>query len=145
MKTNVSVSILAALLLSAASALAANLNGAAGQMPAYHDGELFTINLMELSDDAAAKMLQHNSTIQLIFMSEEELPSGDEFVSVITSVPGLKDERFSPLWQEVEVEFTAGNTPHQFVSEDEIFAAAAAGEITLDFTDEVYRCSVVGP
>ena len=29
-------------------------NGAAGQMPAYYDGELFTVNMKELSQTASA-------------------------------------------------------------------------------------------
>jgi hypothetical protein len=33
----------------------------------------------------------------------------------------------------------------QFTSDDQIDAAAAAGTITLVPTDEVYRCSVIGP
>jgi len=38
------------------------------------------------------------------------------------------------------------NSPHQFVSDVEIEAAAAGAnpEITLVVTDEAYRCSVVG-
>jgi hypothetical protein len=50
------------------------------------------------------------------------------------------------LWHQILIVFNEGFTPHQFVSEDEIEAAAAGHnpEITLVETDEVYRCSVVG-
>jgi hypothetical protein len=34
---------------------------------------------------------------------------------------------------------------HQFTSDDQILAAAAAGQITLTPTSEIYRCSVIGP
>jgi hypothetical protein len=34
--------------------------------------------------------------------------------------------------------------PQQFSSDNDILAAAAAGQITLVPTTEVYRCSVVG-
>ena len=40
--------------------------------------------------------------------------------------------------------FNAGFAPHQFLSDEEVLAAAAAGEITLVETDEVYVCAVVG-
>jgi hypothetical protein len=49
------------------------------------------------------------------------------------------------LWLQVLISFNAGFTPHQFVSDDEVEAAAAGAnpEITLTVTDEVYRCAVV--
>jgi hypothetical protein len=46
---------------------------------------------------------------------------------------------------EVQIHFTAGHTPCQLGSDDEIEDAVDNGEITLEFTDEVYRCSVIGP
>src|SRR6266571_4872887 len=39
----------------------------------------------------------------------------------------------------------AGHAPRQLFSDNEVADAAAAGEITLAPTDEVYRCSVIGP
>jgi hypothetical protein len=50
------------------------------------------------------------------------------------------------LWHQVLIVFNQGFTPRQFVSEDEVLAAAAGvnPEITLVPTDEVYRCSIVG-
>jgi hypothetical protein len=60
-------------------------------------------------------------------------------------INAIQGEDFSPLWQQVLIEFNAGFTPHQFTSEDQILAAAAGPnpEITLVFTGEVYRCAVV--
>jgi hypothetical protein len=40
---------------------------------------------------------------------------------------------------------TAGHTPHQLTSDTEVLADQASGEILLSPTDEVYRCSVIGP
>ena len=37
-----------------------------------------------------------------------------------------------------------GFAPHQFLSDEEVLAAAAAGEITLVETDEGYLWAVVG-
>ena len=118
-----------------------NPNGRAGAMPAYYDGELFTINFMELSDEAAQALLAHNRSLNLIFMSDAGLPGGEPFVSVIDAIQG---DGFNPLWQEVQISFTPGHTPRQLTSDDEIGDAVANGEIALSLTDEVYRCSVIG-
>jgi hypothetical protein len=53
---------------------AASMNGAAGIMPAYYDGDLFTINLKELSPAAEASILAHNPSLNVIYMSDEGLP-----------------------------------------------------------------------
>jgi hypothetical protein len=119
-----------------------NPNGRAGTMPTYYDGQLFTINFKEESDDAAAKLLAQNKSINVIYVFDDPLPDGSMFVSVIDAI---QSDGFNPLWVEVEIEFTAGHTPHQFFSDEEIDDAVASGEITLDSEGEVYRCSVIGP
>jgi hypothetical protein len=111
-------------------------------MPAYYDHQLFTINFKELSDQAAGATLEHNGSINVIFMSDAGLPGGQPFVSVLDAIQG---DGFNPLWLEVQITFTAGHTPRQLFSDDEITDALLAGEISLQATDEVYRCSVVGP
>ena len=45
----------------------------------------------------------------------------------------------------MQITFNAGHAPRQLFSDNEVADAAAAGEITLAPTDEVYRCSVIGP
>jgi hypothetical protein len=60
-------------------------------------------------------------------------------------IDAIQGEGFNPLWLQVLIVFNEGFTPHQFTSDEEVLAAMAAGEITLVTTDEVYRCSVVGP
>src|ERR1043165_1583692 len=122
--------------------VAGSENGSAGEMPSYYDGELFTINFMELPPGGEAATLQNNGSINLIYMSDDGLPGGQPFISVIDAIQG---DGFNPLWVEVQIHFTAGHTPRQLGSDDEIADAFANGEITLEFTDEVYRCSVVGP
>jgi hypothetical protein len=66
----------------------------------------------------------------------------DSHRSVLDAIQG---DGFNPLWVEVQVVFNEGFTAHQFFSDEEIEDAADAGEITLVPTDEVYRCSVIGP
>ncbi len=121
---------------------AANLNGAASEIPAYYDHELFTIQFVEFSDKAASSLLLHNKSINLIYQSDPGLPGGQPFISVIDAVPG---DGFNPLWLEIQITFTAGHTPRQLFSDDEIANAFNAGEITLDSTGELYWCPVVGP
>ncbi len=115
-----------------------SMNGRAGTMPAYYDGKLFTINFKEEPSNAEQSLLLHNHSINTIYMSD----ATPGFVSVLDAIQG---DGFNPLWQEVQVTFNAGFTPHQLTSDTEILAAAASGEITLAPTTEVYRCSVVGP
>lgn len=132
----------AALLLShVATTQAASSNGSASAIPAYYDGEIFTIQFVEFSPQAEKSLLQHNQSLNFIYQSDPGLPGGKPFISVIDAVPG---DGFNPIWEEVQITFAAGHTPRQLFSDDEIEAALNAGEITLEFTGEVYWCPVVG-
>jgi hypothetical protein len=124
------------------AAAAGNPNGAAGQRPVYHDGQLFTVNMKELSEQAAASIIANNTGLNEIYATND-LDDPQDFLSVIDAVPG---SGMNPLWHQILIVFNPGFTPHQFTSEDEVEAAAAGPnpEITLIETDEVYRCSVVG-
>jgi hypothetical protein len=124
-------------------AYAASKNGAAGQMPAFYDDTQFTVNMKEMPAGASAALLAHNSSINMIFASND-LDEEQTFIPVINAIQG---DGFNPLWQQVLIQFNPGFTPHQFTRDDDVLAAAAGDnpEITLDFTDEVYRCAVVGP
>jgi hypothetical protein len=117
-----------------------NTNGAAGQMPAYYEGELFTVNMFEVP--ASDPIIQHNPSLNEIYASND-LDEEQDFIPVIDAIQG---EGFNPLWEQILIVFNDGFEPHQFFSEEEIEAAAAGPdpEITLVDTDEVYRCSVVG-
>jgi hypothetical protein len=117
-------------------------NGAAGQMPAFYDGELFTVNMKEMPDDASEALIDNNSSINQIYASND-LDEEQDFIPVIDAIQG---DGFNPLWQQNLIVFNAGFTPHQFFSDEEVLAAAAGPnpEITIVVTDEVYRCAVVG-
>ena len=142
MKKTILLILLQCCALLSLPARAASHNGSAGQMPAYYDHELFTINFMELPSGGESAVLQNNVRIHIIFMSDAGLPGGQPFISVLDAIQG---DGFNPLWLEVQVNFTAGHTARQLFSDTEIADALAAHEITLTVTDEVYRCSVVGP
>jgi hypothetical protein len=115
-------------------------NGHAGQMPAFYDGEMFTVNMKEVPQ--SDPLIRHNVSINTIYASND-LDEEQDFVPVIDAIQG---DGFNPLWLQVLIVFNPGFTPHQFFSDDEVLDAAAGPnpEITLDVTDEVYRCAVVG-
>ena len=127
---------------SATASSAGSLNGRAGTMPSYYDEKLFTINFKEEPSGAEPALLANNGSINIIYMSDGGLPGGAMFISVLDAIQG---DGFNPLWREVQITFNPGFTPRQLTSDTEVEAAAASGEITLTPTNEVYRCSVVGP
>jgi len=114
--------------------------GAATQIPAFFNGQSVIINVLQLSDNAAASILAHNPRLQTIFVTND-LDEPQAFAPVLSAVPG---QNFNALWDQVLIQFNPGVTPHQFTSEADILAAAKAGQITLVNTGEVYRDSVVG-
>ena len=120
---------------------AGSTNGSGGNMPTFYDDQLFTINFKELSASAEQATLAQNKSLNTIWMCDQCEADGFTFVSVIDAIQG---DGFNPLWQEVQVSFNDGFEPHQLTSDTDVEAAAAAGEITLVPTDEIYRCSVVG-
>lgn len=119
-----------------------NSNGAAGQMPAFYDGRQITVNMMELPDDGSASLIGRNASINQIYATND-LDDEQDFLPVIDAIQG---DGFNPLWQQNLIRFNQGFTPHQFHSDDEVLAAAAGAhpEITIEKTDEMYRCSIVG-
>ena len=125
-----------------AMAAVGSVNGAAGQMPAFYEGEIFTVNMKELPANASASILAKNKNFNEIYATND-LDDPQDFFPVINAIQG---EGFNPLWHQILIVFNPGFTPHQFFDDEAIEAAAegANPEITLVTTDEVYRCSVVG-
>jgi hypothetical protein len=123
-------------LTGSAAHAAGGTNGAGSKRPVFYEGKLVTVNMFEVP---ASSLLDKNQSINTIYATND-LDEPQDFKSVIDAIPG---DEFNPLWHQVLIVFNAGFVPHQFVSEDAVLAAAATGEITLNSTDEVYRCSVV--
>src|SRR5690349_3626092 len=117
-------------------------NGRAGTMPAFYDDVLFTINFKEQPAQGEQSLLAHNGSINVIYMSDGGLPGGQPFISVLDAIQG---DGFNPLWMEVQIVFAPGVTPFQLTSDTDVDEAFDQGLIDLVPTDEVYRCSVVGP
>src|SRR5207237_6103849 len=120
---------------------AGSMNGRAGTMPGYYDDQLFTINFKELSPTAEQSAIAHNQSINTIYMSDSCMPGGAMFVSVLDAIQG---DGFNPLWREVQIEFNNPVMCKQLTSDTDVLAAAAAHVVTLQPTNELYRCSVIG-
>src|SRR6266508_175682 len=122
-RRGLAVMVGAMLLLSvAATARASNPNGSGGDIPAFYDGQLFTINFMLLNPD-----LHKNPSFNIIYQCDACEASGLDFVSVLDAIPG---DGFNPIWEEVQITFNEGFQPVQFTSDDQVLEAAANGEIT---------------
>jgi hypothetical protein len=129
--------------LTSASAQGGSENGRASARPVYYDGNLVTVNMVELSDDAAKQLIASNASINVIYASND-LDEPQDFNSIIDAIP---TDGFNPLWLQMLIVFNAGFTPHQFTSDEQVLAAASGNnpEITLVNTGEIYRCAVIGP
>src|SRR6185436_4012552 len=68
-----------------ASAAKGSPKGAAGQMPAYYDGELFTVNMFEVP--ASDPIIAHNSSSNIIYATND-LDEEQDFVPVINAIQG---------------------------------------------------------
>jgi len=130
-------------IVSATNAAASSENGRENARPVYYDGKLVTVNMVELSDDAAEKIIANNTNANIIYASND-LDEPQDFNSVINAIP---TDGFNPLWLQKLIVFNPGFTPHQFFSDDEVVDAASGPnpEITLVNTGEIYRCSVIAP
>ena len=111
--------------------------GKSTQISAFHDGNQVTINIFEVPSSEA--LIAKNKSVNDIYVTND-LDEEQDFAPVIDAIQG---DGFNPLWHQMLIVF---NTipPQQFTSEDEVEAAADAGQITLVDTGEVYICAVVG-
>jgi len=123
---------------------ASTSSGIGTAIPAYYDSTLFKIIFSPFSPQAAASEIAHNKNINFIYQSDNGLPNNQPFISVINAI---QRDGFNPIWREVQIVFNPGFTPRQLYSDNEVLAAASGThpEITLNMTNEVYWCPVVGP
>ncbi|MFI5157883.1 MAG: hypothetical protein ACHQF4_03410 [Sphingobacteriales bacterium] len=117
--------------------LNSNPNGSGGIILVYYDGNLFQMNSKLFTDQPASSLLAHNKSINILYES-------NGFVTVTNAIQG-GGPGYNALWQEVDIVFNTGFTPHQFLSDNDILPAAAGPnpEITLVPTTEIYRCAIV--
>jgi hypothetical protein len=136
MKTRV---LLPALLLTLGGTASA---GPPFTMPAYYDGKLFNINFTEMPAGGETSVEQHNGSINTIYQCDQCVAAGFPFISVLDAIQG---DGFNPLWEEHQITFVDPNAIKQFKSDTEVLNARDSGVITIADTEEVYRCSVLGP
>jgi hypothetical protein len=60
---------------------AASDNGAAGQMPAYYDGNLLTVNMKEMPKNASASLIANSKSINEIYATND-LDEEQDFIPV---------------------------------------------------------------
>src|SRR3989442_12930698 len=102
--------LVAVLALLEGVASAGSMNGRAGTMPAFYDDQLFTINFKELPPGGEAATLAQNKSINTIYQSDECMPSGAMFVSVLDAIQG---DGSNPPWQQVLLGFDTPAVPGQ--------------------------------
>lgn len=109
-----------------------------GDVQSYYDDELFTIFLKEEPAPAEPTLIGRNKSINTIYESDAVV-NGTPFVPVLDAIQG---DGFNPLWREVDITFNVA--PFQLTRDDDVLAAAAAGQITLHVTNDLYVCAVIG-
>jgi len=109
-------------------------------VPALYDGKIFIINL-KLEPPSAQGVLINRNGLNNIYECDQCIADGVPFTFVIDAIP---TDGMNPHWLEQQITFTAGHTPRQLESDNDVAAAVASGEITLTSTGQVYRCSVTG-
>ena len=121
--------------LNAISTLSSNPNGVSGVTNVYYDGQLFMMNSKLFTDQPASSILAHNKSMNILY-------EADGFVTVTNAI---QNDGYNALWQEVDITFNKGFTPHQFYRDDAIVNAASGSkpEITLVPTNEIYRCDII--
>src|SRR5947207_670403 len=90
-------------------------NGSAGIELVYYDSMLFKMNLYQLSDKAAASLLAHNASINILY----------EAAGYKTVTDAIQGDGYNPIWREVDIVFNSGFAPHQFYRDDAILDAAS--------------------
>jgi hypothetical protein len=115
--------------------LASNPNGVGGVENVYYDGQLFMMNLKPFTDQPASTLLANNKSINILY-------EADGFITVTDAI---QNDGYNPVWQEVDIVFNNGVTPHQFLSDNDVLAAASGpnATITLVPTNEIYRCDII--
>jgi len=134
------ISVLLVSLVASPVLAASHGNGPSTYTPAYYDGKLFTISFMELSPKAATATELHNNSKNIVYQSDQAVAEGFNFINVLNAI---QKDGFNPLWEEWQITFLTID-PIQYFSDNEILAAAAAGNISLTDTEGMYICAVVG-
>jgi hypothetical protein len=116
----------------------------------YYDGHVDTMISTDVSDKAQASAKHINYSAALVTQSADKYPSlylvngaaaAGQPPQVFGSEPGEDD--YSPLWQEVNVQWKAGVTPVLLVKDDQVKELASQGKLTVTSTTIVLNCPIV--
>lgn len=129
---------------------------------AWFDGRIVFYVTTDASDAGAARDMKANFAPRLA----EALPRGPQrpgqasaldkvyavtnfaqpnvFASAPDPIgPESRDGSYSPLWRMVKVSWVAGHHPRALISEEQVLAAAEAGQVKIETTDVVVNCPIV--
>ena len=115
----------------------------------YYDGHIDAMLSTDVSSKSQAVAMHVNYSAALVTQSPAAYPSLYTIVGhaasdqpvVFGSEPGESD--YSPLWQEVTVQWKPGVTPVLLVKDDQVKALAASGKLTVTPTPVVLNCPIV--
>src|SRR5713226_8490923 len=115
----------------------------------YYDGHIDTMLSTDVSDKTQADAQHLNYSPALLTQPADKYPSLYQIMGpaapnqpvVYGSEPG--ETGYSPLWQEVTVQWAAGATPVLLVKDDQIKDLASKGELTVTPTRIVLNCPIV--
>lgn len=116
---------------------AQSTSGISSEIQAYYDCNLLNILFVEFTGTAAAKLLQHNKSINNIWQQDTRVGGHP----VIDAIPG---DGFNPVWAERQITFLPGKTPRLLCRDDDVNNAVGDGEIEDPLTGDVYWCPVIG-
>ncbi len=107
------------------------------RIPAWNDGEI--VHFVVVSENVVDTENSANAAVLYAFGEPGNQPQAD----VLSAVPG--DADYNPWWDVVFVVPLPGRdlTTNPFTSEEDILAAAAAGEVVLIETEFLFLCQVV--
>jgi len=116
----------------------------------YYDGHVDTMLSTDVSNksQATAEHINYSpaminrpaSTFPALYMIQgTAAPNQPPFV--FGSEPGETD--YSPIWQEINVQWKAGATPVLLVKDDQIKDLVSKGQLTMTATPVVLNCPIV--
>lgn len=116
---------------------------------AYYDGHKDTYLNTDVSSQAEAKAMHINYSAALKAVPLATTPamymvvgrSAPNQLAVFGSEPGEAD--YSPIWQEVFVQWKAGTTPVLLVKDDQVKELAKKGKVTLRMSGIRLNCPVI--
>ena len=115
----------------------------------YYDGHVDTMISTDVTDKAQATQQHINYSAALALAPPAKFPAlymvkgtaAPNQPFVFSTEPGETD--YTPLWNEVTVQWKPGVKPVMLVKDDQVKSLAAAGKLTLTPTNVILNCPIV--